>query len=415
MKKNAFMLVLTGLLLLVAGIQPVQADKQPRFFVIGEGNMEAFNFENGTCVITNVPYTDENFRNKNDVTLELGREKDSPGSFILKKGALKAEARIISAEMIAHGSQKTRNDFRDNNFGDRKLKTIRWNGRKKILSKYREKLSPDHEKYILNPTNAAYFSELWVYDAQNDEVVVSNLNGEGRAFEGQDFDYFVYWFCDIVWSRDGKKIGYSSNKTNTKHGTSIWLLDENGHDRLILDAREHGSCVFLGWIDDNRFIFGRRHSLFVGDLSGKYALLAANVMGRALSPDGRYYVVKRLNSEGNWYGLAIVDIKAKKVADVPVELKNYQDDNLNFVWSPDSKRFAYYAFSRKDDDPKKFYTTATKLGIVEVLPNLTFRHHFVDTPCPGSSFLLGSSLSWFGNDVVIANLANGTCVGLEVR
>lgn len=96
---NALMLSVLSLLIILVSIPSSAADPEPRFFVIGEGNFEVFELEDGSCVAVQVPYRSGPFQSKQGLGCSLARSKDIDGNSSLSKLGSRMTKHIIQEEL----------------------------------------------------------------------------------------------------------------------------------------------------------------------------------------------------------------------------------------------------------------------------------------------------------------------------
>lgn len=390
--------------------------KSPRFSVVGEGNFEAFCLQDGTCVVTDVPYTAgvyEDFKQQEQAFLFITHSTDDV--FAFTREPLEAETRKIVRDMVKCGpSDKDKVDevLEMLHIQEARWKTVEVRDGRFILSASRSHVSPDHKKLIVSSESE---DTLWIYDADQDIIRVMNVNGNAYKREPDDI---ILWFSHIRWSQDGKRLAYDSNKK--RKGSGVWILDYDGTEKCAY-YKEGPSLSVLGWSHDNRIVVqveSRQGEIGLCRPNGVYERVATGVWAMpycALSPDGRFLAVMKVDPNGDVYGACIINLESKKVYDFTEELAGSNMRGSSFVWSVNSQRVAFFASNRKDQDPALPYTTGARLAVIDVTQKASPRIEMIDAPYDRTWFYIGGSISWAGDNVVIASLTNGLSVAFEVK
>lgn len=393
-----------SLLIILVGIPSSAAGPAPQFVTLGEGRFEVFALEDGAVFATQQ-------RNVSPflTTYLLEKSRDAQGNLSISKTEVEAIKHKLRPEMLdpkAFSNPYLVSDFECcgtfQSYRSPEWITVNSGGREFILGQRNGELSPDRKKLILND---GLEREFLIYSCETGRVEVTSINYERK--DKYIFDFPLCWFGHVCWSRDGKRIAYDSNKVGRKSGFSIWILDENGKDRCVLNSKINGPLLLLGWTFDNRLVAETdADEIRVYDLKGGSRTMAKNVFGCEqawFSPDGRRMVVKRTTPQGFAYGQAIIDFGTGTLLEVP-QLKGY-NDNCTFAWSPDGKKVAFYLFNNAIEI----------LAVAEVLPNGKVQLRTYESPVPGTQFSSGGSLNWFGDDVIVACLRNQTSIAMELK
>ncbi|MBE0447090.1 MAG: PD40 domain-containing protein [Actinobacteria bacterium] len=141
--------------------------------------------------------------------------------------------------------------------------------------------SSDYSKYII-PTGKG----LWLVDPEKERTTkitadsyggktIDELRGYGIA-TGKEESWSLFWNDNPLFSPDGSKIVYVTNRDCLEKGTSIWLLDLSTGDEHPLKNNENGEHYRVrGWIDNDHILYskftGNLDYAFIADISGNYS------------------------------------------------------------------------------------------------------------------------------------------------
>lgn len=384
-------------------VESTQADK-PSFQYAGKGNFVAVGAENGKIHLVSVPYSDPNFNGPEDEAYTL--------DFFTKQ---KDKQSVQAKQVNYHAHDRARNPKQ--NKLDMKI------AHGKIVPVIKGKQASVAPNGVEVAFADEHMSGIFVTDKNGNvrEITKAHYPGvDGKKLAQDDNPehyekWNLFWAAEPLWSQQGDKLSYLSNRTDISEsaGLSVWVTDKSGgNDRLLLDAKDHGDMGVLQWTPDNNLIVQKwdRNTISLADLNGQVTDLVQNAVAVSASPDGQY-VVYRENRDGQLLPtLHVLNLNTKETTEITGIPAGFQD-NFLFDWNPAGQKLAFLIYSREGNRDDVAYTTNTKLAIFNAASGKT---RIIESPNE-ESFLLGSALSWGTDNHVVANLANGFSVVMEVK
>jgi hypothetical protein len=199
---------------------------------------------------------------------------------------------------------------------------------------------------------------LWVFDAVQDRL--SKLTSDQSAgydrqalwsaIQEDSHGAYVTWAYAPKVSPEGREVYYLSSRNGdpNQNGLSVWVMGLDGtNDRLVVDAETLGSeaTLQLLHVSNQELLLyeGKGDTLLLSSPSGQdIRTVVSGYLPIAVSPLGDYVVVRRIQN-----GTASASLSAIRVRDGSVIAFPELPAPLGFMnkgaWSPDGRKFAYYA------------------------------------------------------------------------
>lgn len=205
-----------------------------------------------------------------------------------------------------------------------------------------------------------------------------------------------------VWP-DDTVIYYTNRRTIADgfSGMSINALSsKTGVDIPIIPAEEWGEGVqFIGASDEKVVGYLSRAEvlLIYGRQTGKTDVLPFHGYPDSLSPDGKT-LLYRLSVDHivqpEFYAFDLLT-KQSRLLGMP---EGYFYNGIG-AWSENGKMFAFYLNGKDGNDPEKPYRTNVKIGVLDATAGVI---HVYEKPESSSSLYTLGSISWIGNQFVVA-------------
>ncbi len=238
-------------------------------------------------------------------------------------------------------------------------------------------------------------------DGSNQPSGVGIVTADGReVFEVQtpqaSHGADPIFFPTLLWSPDGSRLAYTlSDGANTEQSWVYTVSTDGSGRRRITD--EAGNYYLIGWTGDGQILVHSGGGLVLMGTKSRDLPLPEEVqsydsyLAFEISPDGRYVAIYGGDLENN-LALWVLEVESGRswlVADmgyiaaqpasglyvsagIPLGLEGAETDDLVLkgpppvIWSPDSRRIAYYriAYYRSRSDEGEGY--ASELRVVNV-------------------------------------------------
>lgn len=198
-------------------------------------------------------------------------------------------------------------------------------------------LAPDATEAV----RVAPDTSLWL--VRRDALSPRLLVGPGRSGGPESG---VVWAAEPLWSRDGKRVYFLSNRDQGGATYGVWSVDvQTGHERRLLVPKGRESFYLAGWNDRGELLVGtNRGELMALSGTGRLRVLLSGVQMVAVSPDGRHLLYRRVSSDGRVRPeLWTADGEGRR----PVRLTGagVPEPVVRGAWSPGGSRMAYIGYS----------------------------------------------------------------------
>jgi hypothetical protein len=154
--------------------------------------------------------------------------------------------------------------------------------------------SPDNTKYLLTDG----IRDLWLLESDtNNAVKISTDTYNGKTYDelsAELLKYFrskgiegpatIWWNDNPIFSPDGSKIIYATNRNCMTGGTSLWIYDFTTKEEHSLIGNEGGEYYRCdGWVDNTHIVAHKYYqnnkvSYFVADTNGR--MVPLNLEGK---------------------------------------------------------------------------------------------------------------------------------------
>lgn len=243
-------------------------------------------------------------------------------------------------------------------------------------------------------------------------VIVDAVNqlNESNEFKGE-----------LIWAKladvlDDDTIVYYSNKHSAISNyfpLSLYTVSATDNsEKLIMDASHYGEGIKFVGATNNRIVghLSRKGVLLVySKPNGELVEIPFTGYPDSLSPDGNTVLFRNTTDNIINPQFHVLDLNNGSIKAIGMPSGYFY--NMNGAWSKDGTKFAFYMNGFDDNEQNKSYRTNVKIGIVDVEIGSIVTY---EKPSGKSNLYTLGSVSWIGNDYIIAYTDDNTSWKLKV-